>query len=518
MRLRLGKAVLTSGGVLLGGSVGYSAYSSGLDPNNVGAVRFGRAAVAVARIGVDYQRSLFSPRDLSPEEYGVAKSSCHLRAAETLLDLCRVNGGVFIKMGQHIGALDYLLPEEYVNTMKVLHSNAPEMPLEDIYEVIREELKKEPLELFAEFDPKPLGSASLAQVHKAKLFSGEEVAVKVQHKYVKRHSFVDIWTCHVLMRTVKAVFPQFEFMWLADEMRKNLPLELSFCQEGKNAEKVAQIFTDTPWLVVPKIWWSLTTDRVLVMEYCPGGQIDNLEWIKAKQIDAYDVSRKIGEMYSRMIFDHGYVHCDPHPGNVLVQKSESGEAKIVLLDHGLYTQLTNQFRYDYADFWSAIINRDVEAMKVAAEELGVGSLYGLFACMVTARSWSSIQKGVDIAEKNSAESEEIKANASRYIKEITDVLAYVNRQMIMIFKTNDLLRGIESSLGTKNSMSSFIQMSRSCIRVLKERNLLDAKGTLAKTRIKIWALFSQFKISCYVLYLQVYWSRFGALLRLRGNL
>jgi len=513
MRSRLGKVVLSGGGILLGAT----AYRSDFDPNNVGAVRFGRAAVAVGKIAWDYKRSLFS-KELSPEVYEEAKHDCHQRSAEKLLHLCQLNGGVFIKVGQHIGALDYLLPEEYVGTLKVLHSKAPEMPLEDIYHVVRQELGKEPEELFAEFDPKPLGSASLAQVHRAVLFSGEEVAVKVQHKYVKRHSFVDIWTCDVLVRTVKILFPQFEFMWLAEEMKKNLPLELAFTQEGKNAEKVSQNFLDLTWLKVPRILWPLSTDRLLVMEFCEGGQVDNLAWLHAQGINPADVSRKIGMMYSRMIFDHGYVHCDPHPGNVLVQKNKvTGETQIVLLDHGLYTQLTNKFRYDYADFWSAIINRDVEAMKVAAEELGVGALYGLFACMVTARSWSSIQKGVDIAEKNAAESDEIKANAARYIKEITDVLAYVNRQMILIFKTNDLLRGIESSLGTKNTMSSFIQMSRSCIRVLQERSLLEASGFFSRLRVNLWARFSQFKITCYELFLHLYWSRMGSMLRLRSG-
>ena len=328
------------------------------------------------------------------------------------------------------------------------------MPLEDIYTVVREELGQEPRSIFSEFDADPLGSASLAQVHRARLPSGEEVAVKVQHKYVKRHSLVDIWTCDFLVRMVKAAFPQFEFMWLAEEMKKNLPLELSFTQvfsafslnpgfrlskfeilqlylsfqEARNAEKVARIFKDCSWLKVPRIHWPFTTDRVLVMEYCPGGHVNDVEWLRSQGIDTHDVSRKIGELYSKMIFGDGYVHCDPHPGNVLVQKSpSSGQTQIVLLDHGLYTQLSNQFRYDYADFWNAIIHRDIAAIKTSADKLGVGMLYGLFACMVTGRSWSSIQKGVDVAERSASESAEIKANAAKYLKEITDVLAFVNR-------------------------------------------------------------------------------------------
>ncbi|KAK7086633.1 putative aarF domain-containing protein kinase 1, partial [Halocaridina rubra] len=107
-----------------------------------GAVRFGRAAVTVAQIVVDYRQSLYSG-DVMPESpnYKEVKSQTHLRAANKLLDLCCANGGAFVKVGQHLGSLEYLLPVEYVNTMKVLHSSAPQSPLEDIYCVIEKELK-----------------------------------------------------------------------------------------------------------------------------------------------------------------------------------------------------------------------------------------------------------------------------------------------------------------------------------------------------------------------------------------
>merc|ERR1711910_210696 len=123
----------------------------------------------------------------------------------------------------------------------------------------------------------------------------------------------------------------------------------------------------------------------------------------------------------------------------------------------------------YSQFWLSILNANQEGIKEYADKLGVGQLYGLFACMVAGRSWSSITKGIDKSEKTKAEGKEIKANLARYIKEIADVLAFVNRQMILIFKTNDLLRTIESSLGTKNSMTTFIQMSRACFRVIQEK-------------------------------------------------
>jgi aarF domain-containing kinase len=190
MCVRIGKVLLYGSGLATGGALLYTAHKSGYDPNNIGYIRFGRAALTVGRIGLDYRKSLFSSTYEDPSQYEAAKKECHQRSADRLLKLCSVNGGVFIKVGQHIGALDYLLPDEYVQTMRVLHHDAPSMPLQDIYEVLREELGKEPSELFDNFEEEPLGTASLAQVHRATMKNGNVVAVKVQHKFVKKHSFV----------------------------------------------------------------------------------------------------------------------------------------------------------------------------------------------------------------------------------------------------------------------------------------------------------------------------------------
>ena len=316
-----------------------------------------------------------------------------------------------------------------------------------------------------------------------------------------------------LVRVVNYVFPQFEFMWLAEEMRKNLPLELSFLQEGKNAEKVSNMFKHFHWLKVPKIHWGISTDRVLVMEYCPGGHVNDLAYLKSKGIDLDSVSKRIGQMYAEMIFNHGYVHCDPHPGNVLVHKNSNGEDEVILLDHGLYTQLTNDFRLNYAQFWLSILNADLDGIKSSADLLGVGELHGLFACMVTGRSWNSIQKGIDKAEKSAAESKEVKENAAMYIKEITDVLAFVNRQMILIFKTNDLLRNIEFSLGTHNSMASFVQMSRSCMKVLRADQQRNCSSRWCSVKTSILSQWDQMKITFYQAFLWLWWSRMGRVCR-----
>lgn len=134
----------------------------------------------------------------------------HLRSALSLRDLCCVNGGAYIKVGQYLGSLDYLLPSEYVQTMKVLHNDAPQSPLGDIHHVIEEELHCKVNEVFVSFEEKPIGAASLAQVHRATLHDGRVVAVKVQHRDVQKHAAVDMATLEVSIKNtmlLKRTFP-----------------------------------------------------------------------------------------------------------------------------------------------------------------------------------------------------------------------------------------------------------------------------------------------------------------------
>ena len=128
------------------------------------------------------------------------------------------------------------------------------MNLDDVYKVLKEDLGKDPKEIFEDFDEKPLGTASLAQVHKAKLKeSGEIVAIKVQHKDVKKHSEIDIKTMDTLVNIIAYIFPQFEFMWLARETRQNLPEELDFRIEGRNTDEASNLYAYFHWLRIPKV-------------------------------------------------------------------------------------------------------------------------------------------------------------------------------------------------------------------------------------------------------------------------
>ncbi|XP_047594197.1 aarF domain-containing protein kinase 1 isoform X3 [Lutra lutra] len=359
-------------------------------------------------------------------------------------------------------------------------------------------------DLFVSFDDTPLGAASLAQVHKAVLRDGRTVAVKVQHPKVQSQSSKDILLMEVLVLAVKQLFPEFEFMWLVEEAKKNLPLELDFLNEGRNAEKVAQMLKDFDFLKVPRIYWELSTKRVLLMEFVDGGQVNDRDYMERNNIDVNEISRYLGKMYSEMIFVNGFVHCDPHPGNVLVRKCPgTGKAEVVLLDHGLYQVLTDEFRLDYCHLWQSLIWTDMEKVKKYSQRLGAGDLYPLFACMLTARSWDSVNRGIGQAPVTATEDAEIRNNAANYVPQISQLLNHVPRQMLLLFKTNDLLRGIEAALGTRASASSFLNMARCCIRALAVHKKKNSRSLFRRTQISFREAFNLWQIDLHELILRV---------------
>uniref|UniRef100_A0A6I8MXZ7 AarF domain-containing protein kinase 1 n=1 Tax=Ornithorhynchus anatinus TaxID=9258 RepID=A0A6I8MXZ7_ORNAN len=446
-------------GVALASSGVYLYGSKYLDPSDFGVVRVGRAVTTTVVICYDYLTSLRSV-PFGSEEYVQLKSQVHLRSAERLRELCCANRGTFIKVGQHLGALDYLLPEEYTSTLKVLHSQAPQSSMQEVKKVIREDLGKEISDLFLSFEDTPLGAASLAQVHKAVLHDGTTVAVKVQHPKVQSQSSKDILLMEVLLLAVKQLFPDFEFMWLVDEAKKNLPLELDFLKEGKNAEKVAQMLKRFDFLKVPRIYWELSTRRVLLMEFVEGGQVNDRAYMHRNRIDVNEV-------------------------------------------------LSEEFRLDYCRLWQSLIKADMKGLQKYSRRLGAGDLYPLFACVLTARSWNSVNKGIGRSPVTASEDVEIRNNAAAYLPQISQLLNSVPRQMLLLLKTNDLLRGIETALHTRASASSFLNMSRCCVRALATHKKNKTRSFFRRNQISLSEALSLWQIDLHELFLKAKGSWLG---------
>ena len=209
---------------------------------------------------------------LQAKEGMSSKSRLHRTQAERLLRLCRRNGGVYIKVGQHLANLDYILPPEYIEVLSSLFNDAPESSYDDVRVVIEEDLGSPVDELFDDFDPTPLASASLAQVHVAyDKTTKKKLAVKVQHRGLRETSKGDIYAVTTIVGWIDKYFEDFTFGWIADEIAPQLPLELDFQREGKNAERARDNLKGSGLACcIPNVVWEKTTPRVLTMDFEEG--------------------------------------------------------------------------------------------------------------------------------------------------------------------------------------------------------------------------------------------------------
>ncbi|KAI9080659.1 hypothetical protein K1719_037325 [Acacia pycnantha] len=292
-----------------------------------------RDAITAANIAFDYEYSLWGLPEGSNERSTV-KHEVHLRSARKLQELCFKNGGVYIKLGQHIGQLEYLIPQEYVQTMRESMLNkCPVSSYDQVCEVFKKELGETPDTIFSEFDPVPIASASLAQVHVAHTHDGQKVAVKVQHSHMTDTAAADHATVELIVNTLHRIFPSFDYRWLVDEIQESLPKELDFLTEAKNSEKCLENFRKfSPHIAnniyAPRVYWDLSTSKLLTMEFMDGAQISDVKTIRRLGIHPHEVSTLVSQTFAEMIFKHGFVHCDPHAANLLVRPLPSGKMNI----------------------------------------------------------------------------------------------------------------------------------------------------------------------------------------------
>jgi len=385
------------------------------------------------------------------------RSQLHRRGAERMLQLCQTNRGVYIKVGQHLATLDYLIPSEYIEILSALFDNTPRTSAEDVAAVLKEELHGQAMDLFDRFDPEPIASASLAQVHVA--YKGDKkLAVKIQHRGLRETAVGDIAALVTVVRLVERLFPAFTWGWICDEIEPLLPKELDFVNEGRNSERAAENLKITGLAcVVPKVMWDLSSARVLTMEFEEGCKATDLEAIKKLGLSKPAIAKLISSVFASQIFVDGWVHCDPHPANVLLRAKPNGEPEMVLIDHGLYRELDSEFMQNYASLWKALMLADIPAIKESCKKLGMEKGYTLFAALVTARPFDEIIErsktgGLNKPNRHQSSSKTDKTvmsgYAQQFLGEILEMLARIPRQMLLLLKTSDCLRHIDNTLGS----------------------------------------------------------------------
>ena len=290
----------------------------------------------------------------------------HRRSAEATYRMATRLEGLPIKVCQFLGSRADILPDEYVEVLSRLQDKVPPRPMSVMREVVERELGRPIGAVFAEFDETPVASASLAQVHRARLHDGREVAVKIQYPEVAHLVATDIRNFAFLVGVLARLEPNFDFRVLVDEVTKLVPLELDFVNEAGNAERMAVCLRARTDVYVPPVVRELSTRRVLVSDFAPGVRLTDVAGLARIGVDAKDVARRVSEIFTEMILVHGFFHGDPHPGNILVQPGP----RLVLLDFGLAKELPPDFRAAIVRLTVAIMGGDKREVAAAFRALG----------------------------------------------------------------------------------------------------------------------------------------------------
>ncbi|BAC91065.1 ABC1 kinase family protein [Gloeobacter violaceus] len=291
-----------------------------------------------------------------------------LKRAVRLREILTRLGPTYIKIGQALSTRPDLVPPVYLDELTLLQDRLPPVPNAEAYALIRAGLGRDPHEIYAEFDEVPIAAASLGQVYRARLTTGERVAVKVQRPNLIPLVSLDLYLQRGLLGWVERNVPQVksDLQAILDEFGRKLFEEMDYVQEGKNAERFAACFTEMPEVYVPRIYWDYTCRQVLTMEWIDGLKLTRLEDIQRAGLNARKVIENGVQCSLRQLLEHGFFHADPHPGNLLVM----ADGRLAYLDFGMMSEVEPAQRYGLIEAIVHMVNRDFDGLARDYVKLG----------------------------------------------------------------------------------------------------------------------------------------------------
>lgn len=261
-------------------------------------------------------------------------------------------GPTFIKLGQIASSRRDVVPEPIALELEKLQDDVQAIDYPVVREIIERELGEAPETLFAEFDEEALATASIGQVHVAKLHSGEEVAVKVQRPDIEHIILTDLGILNNLVRMMHQRVEwvrTYRIREIVEEFSHSLLNELDYLLEGRNGERIARQFAEDPTIKIPRIYWDYTTKKVLTMEMIHGIKVNKYDELEEKGYDKKQIAERITDAMLYQILVEGFFHGDPHPGNIFILPNN----KVAFLDFGMVGRLSDDMKYHFA---SIIIN------------------------------------------------------------------------------------------------------------------------------------------------------------------
>jgi ubiquinone biosynthesis protein len=295
---------------------------------------------------------------------------------------------MFVKLCQIVGARADVFPAAFIEELGCFHDRVPARPFSKLAPLVESELGRSIESVFCAVEPEPIAAASLAQVHLAVLRDGSKCALKIQYPEIRRLARVDLGSLRRVVRVAARLEPRLNLRALVDEVAKFIELELDFSREASSTERVRKAFAGSPDVVVPEVHRELCSGRVLVLEYLCGVRVVDLPAVISLGHDPRAVAQRIGRIYATMIFEHGFFHGDPHPGNLLVLP----DGRIGLLDFGLAKELPPGFAVGVARMLGCAFTRDMAGVAREATQLGFdldgsdpSALEGLFSLLMGQR-------------------------------------------------------------------------------------------------------------------------------------
>lgn len=284
---------------------------------------------------------------------------------DNLLEL----GPTFIKVGQLFSTRADLFPEEYVNELSKLQDRVPAFSYEQTRQIIEEDFGKPLNKLFRSFDPVPLAAASLGQVHKAQLHSGEEVVVKIQRPGLKQLFTIDL----AILKKIAWYFqnhPRWgknrDWLGIYDECCRILWQEVDYLREGRSADTFRRNFRNASWVKVPKVYWRYASPRVLTLEYLPGIKISHYEALDAAGLERKELAKLSARAYLQQLLNDGFFHADPHPGNLAV----SPDGSLIFYDFGMMGEIKTDVKAGLMETMLGITEKDADKIVNSLVELG----------------------------------------------------------------------------------------------------------------------------------------------------
>lgn len=279
------------------------------------------------------------------------------RQAEWLKQKLIHLGPTFIKIGQSMGTRADLLPLPFVVALGELQDNVPPFENEIAFSRIEAELGRKISEIYSELDPTPIAAASLGQVYRARLRTGEEVAVKVQRPNLEAIIRGDLEILQAVARFAER-FPQLnenaDWSGMLREFNETIHEEMDYVAEGRNAERFRTHFANWENIKVPKIYWNATTSKVLTMEFIRGTKVTDLETLRAKGISPEKVNRLLIRTYLKQLLEDGFFHADPHPGNLLVMD----DGRLAFFDFGMVGRISPELQSKMIDAFFHVVGKD----------------------------------------------------------------------------------------------------------------------------------------------------------------